>query len=160
LWPCAARGRDAHRLRPGRGVDQGRARGRRRLPHGAALVLLPCGAAGQGRRGNARISRRREDVRSERGVREKEIASAGRQRRAIRPGGETRGGRAATAPGPGGPPPPAAGAGSGRARGGGGRSPTPPPMPTVPLPGLASNAATTARASAIAAADGVNTSLM
>ena len=28
-------------------------------------------------------------------------------------------------------------------------------MPTVPLPGLASNAATTARASAIAAADGV-----
>src|SRR5262249_43974382 len=23
LWPCAARGRDAHRLRPGRGVDQG-----------------------------------------------------------------------------------------------------------------------------------------
>src|SRR6476660_2180103 len=33
-------------------------------------------------------------------------------------------------------------------------------MPTVPLPGLASNAATTARAAAIAAADGVNTSLM
>src|SRR5215472_3558918 len=33
-------------------------------------------------------------------------------------------------------------------------------MPTVPLPGLASNAATTARACAIAAADGVNTSLM
>src|SRR5262245_54654364 len=47
-----------------------------------------------------------------------------------------------------------------RARSRCGRSYITPSMPTVPLPGLASNAATTARACAIAAADGVNTSLM
>src|SRR6516165_11492790 len=57
-------------------MDQGRAGGRRRLPHRPTLVLLPRGTAGQVRRGDARISRRREDVRSERGVREKEVTPA------------------------------------------------------------------------------------
>src|SRR5262245_28511904 len=47
-----------------------------------------------------------------------------------------------------------------RARSRCGRSYITPSMPTAPLPGLASNAATTARALAIAAAVGVNTSLM
>ena len=48
LRPHPARDRDARRLRPGRRVDQGRAGRAGRLPHRAALVLLPRGAARPG----------------------------------------------------------------------------------------------------------------
>src|SRR5436190_506381 len=48
LRPPATRYRTAHRLRPGRRVDQGRAGGRGRLPHRAPLMLLSRGAARQG----------------------------------------------------------------------------------------------------------------
>ncbi len=41
-----------------------------RLPHRAALLLLPRGAARQSRRGDARIPRRRQDVRSRQGLRQ------------------------------------------------------------------------------------------
>ncbi len=47
LRPRPARDRIARRLRPGRALAQGRAGGRGRLPHRAALVLLPRGAARQ-----------------------------------------------------------------------------------------------------------------
>ena len=66
LRPHPARRRNAHRLRPGCGLDQGRA-GRRRLPHRPPLVLLSRGAARQGGRGHAGISRRAR-VRSEHGL--------------------------------------------------------------------------------------------
>ena len=45
LRPHPARRRDAGRLRSGCGLDQGRAARRGRLPHRAAVVLLPRGAA-------------------------------------------------------------------------------------------------------------------
>ena len=54
--------RNAHRLRPGRGVDQGRAGGRRRLPYRPPLVLLPrraaCARAGRSRSNFATASGR------------------------------------------------------------------------------------------------------
>ena len=61
--PRPARGRDARRLRSGRGLDQGRAGGPRRLPYRAALVLLSRGAARAEERAalHARIPRGREE---------------------------------------------------------------------------------------------------
>ena len=47
-----ARGRDAHGLRPGRGLDPGRAGGRG-LPHRPPVLLLP---QGRGEGGGARLS--------------------------------------------------------------------------------------------------------
>ena len=72
LRPHPARRRDAGRLRPGRGLDQGRADGAGACHTGRRSCFYRAVPLGQSRRGGARIPRRREGVRSRRGVRSTE----------------------------------------------------------------------------------------
>ena len=108
--------------------------GRWRLPHRPPLVLLSRGAAGQDRRGDARIPRRGQAFRSGKGL--QVVATAGLDIRYLRLASNL----------------------CARARCG--RSYILPSMPTAPAPGCAANAATTAFAFSTCAAVGVNTSLM
>ena len=70
LRPRPARRRDARRLRPGCGVDQGRAGGPGACHTGRRSCFYRAVPLGKARRGDARIPRRRQDVRSEGGLRQ------------------------------------------------------------------------------------------
>ena len=135
LRPHPARRRDAGRLRPGRGLDQGRAAGRRApaTPGGGPASTGWC------RSGRPARSRSNSATPTRRSTRTRSTTRSSDQRAFDKF---------------------LARASNCRARSRCGRSYITPPMPTVPAPGLSANAAITASARLIASAVGVNTSLI